>query len=229
MNRIIQDHLSTGYITKAEYRKIKEPDHEIDWIIRYYPGEASKESIARILSHQYNKRISREKERVSVKAASTLAQRAALPAEQGSAAIDEAFQPIPLERSLTTEEHNLTSRLIIDFGITAAKAQELVRTHPEQTRLQLEAYSFRKPPADKAGWIIRAIEQSYTLPEGYLKKTKQQATELAAQARRNAIDACSLCNVAGYRLLKRTDPATGQTIETFRECTHDPEIEAVYR
>jgi hypothetical protein len=227
MNEIVKDHLANNYISKVEYRKFKEPDQELDWVIRYYPGEAAKESIGKILKYQYNKRSSGRKERVSVKAAPTPAQRTIQPAEQGSAVLDEAFQPIPLERSLTTEEYNLTSRLIIDFGITAAKAQELVGTHLEQTRLQLEAYSFRKPPTDKAGWIIRAIEQSYTLPEGYLKKTKQQRAELAAQSRREAIDACSLCNISGQRI-RRTKDEQGRESIAFRECTHNRKIESSF-
>jgi hypothetical protein len=227
MNRIVQEHIATGYITKVEYRKLKEPDQELDWIIRYYPGEAAKESIARILSYQYGKRVSSRKERISFKEA-TAKPEPAPQAEQGSAAPTEAFQPIPFELSLTTEEHNLASRLIIEFGITATKAQELVRTHPEQTKLQLEAYSHRKAPADKAGWIIRAIENSYALPAALQKAMLKREEEQAAQARRNAIDACQLCNVSGYRMLKKIDEPTGQTIEAFRQCTHDPEIEDAY-
>lgn len=223
MSRIIQDHLATGYISKVEYRKIKEPDQELDWIIRYYPGEAAKESIARILSYQYNKRSSGKKERVSIKTADLIQ-----PAEQGSEQ-PQTFQAIPFELSITDENHHLTSRLIIEFGITAGKALELVRSHPEQAKLQLEAYSYRKPPTDKAGWIIRAIENSYTPPEGYIKHKEQHAVAEAARQRREAIDACPLCNDAGYRMIKATDNTTGQSYEAFRECSHEPAIEIDFK
>ncbi len=56
MDRVVKDHLATGYISKVEYRKIKEPDQEIDYIIRYYPGEGAKESIARIQGHIHQKK-----------------------------------------------------------------------------------------------------------------------------------------------------------------------------
>src|SRR6185503_7863926 len=66
MNRLVQDHLRQGYITRIEYRPLKEPGQEIDWIIRYYPGEAAKESIGRILSYRYRQRPG-EKERITVR------------------------------------------------------------------------------------------------------------------------------------------------------------------
>ncbi len=43
MNNLIKDHKAFGYLTKAEYRVIKEPGQEIDYIIRYYPGDGDKE------------------------------------------------------------------------------------------------------------------------------------------------------------------------------------------
>lgn len=66
MNRLVHDHLRQGYITRIEYRPLKEPGQEIDWIIRYYPGEAAKESIGRILSYRYHQRPG-EKERITVR------------------------------------------------------------------------------------------------------------------------------------------------------------------
>ena len=68
MNRLVEDHLRQGYITRIEYRILKEPGQEIDWMIRYYPGEAAKESIGRILSYQYSQRPG-EKERITVRTA----------------------------------------------------------------------------------------------------------------------------------------------------------------
>lgn len=67
MKRLIQDHIDRGYISKVEYRSVKEPGQEIDWIIRYYPGEGARMSIQRILAHQYNKPSPTYEERVRVK------------------------------------------------------------------------------------------------------------------------------------------------------------------
>jgi hypothetical protein len=66
MNRLVDDHLRKGYISKVEYRVLKEPGQEIDYLIRYYPGEAAKHSIARILSFAHQQHLG-HKEYVSVR------------------------------------------------------------------------------------------------------------------------------------------------------------------
>ncbi len=48
MNRIVAGHIASGYILKPEYRTLKEPDQEIDLLIRYYPGPMARESTNRI-------------------------------------------------------------------------------------------------------------------------------------------------------------------------------------
>src|SRR5258708_7201466 len=60
MNRVMRDHLDSGYIRKVEYRAVKEPDQEIDYIIRYYPGPAAGESIDRIQVYIKKKRAERK-------------------------------------------------------------------------------------------------------------------------------------------------------------------------
>src|SRR5207249_11917 len=48
-NDVIRDHLDSGFLNDVEYRPIKELGEEIDFLIRYYPGKAAKESINRVL------------------------------------------------------------------------------------------------------------------------------------------------------------------------------------
>src|SRR5205085_2726205 len=123
------------------------------------------------------------------------------PVEQGS---DTEFIPIPLELALTDQQTNLTSRLIIDFGITAAKAMELVKAYPEQTKAQLDAWPFRKnTAANKAGWIIQAIEQSYSLPEGFIEAQRKATERERQESLRAEINACSFCNESGWRIIKK--------------------------
>jgi hypothetical protein len=50
MNRIVGDHLTAGFIVKVEYREIKDEQGLSDFLIRYYPGKAAKESVRRVLS-----------------------------------------------------------------------------------------------------------------------------------------------------------------------------------
>jgi hypothetical protein len=51
MNSVAADHIRSGYILKPEYRAVKEPGQELDFIIRYRPGPMARESTARIRAH----------------------------------------------------------------------------------------------------------------------------------------------------------------------------------
>lgn len=50
MNHVAEDHITSGYILKPEYRPIKEPGQETDFIIRYKPGPMASQSTSRIRS-----------------------------------------------------------------------------------------------------------------------------------------------------------------------------------
>jgi hypothetical protein len=51
IGEVVADHVRFGYITKFELITAKEPGQEIDWVIRFYPGQAAKDSVARILNY----------------------------------------------------------------------------------------------------------------------------------------------------------------------------------
>src|SRR6185503_5383140 len=102
MNRLIKDHIDRQYISRIEYRAIKEPGQEIDWIIRYYPGEGARMSIGRILSHQYNKPPSlREHKVASIKPTKTQDENTGEHAEQG---IDQALLGELAKRGITDNQ-----------------------------------------------------------------------------------------------------------------------------
>jgi hypothetical protein len=50
MNRVVSDHLHAGFIVKVEYRVTQDEEGHPDFLIRYYPGRAAKESVRRVLS-----------------------------------------------------------------------------------------------------------------------------------------------------------------------------------
>jgi hypothetical protein len=56
MNDLIEDLKAFGYMEKVEYRAIMEPGQEVDYIIRYYPGEGARSSINRIRSRHPRKK-----------------------------------------------------------------------------------------------------------------------------------------------------------------------------
>jgi hypothetical protein len=166
MNRLVEDHLRQGYITKIEYRVLKEPGQEIDWLIRYYPGEAAKESIARILSYQYRQRPG-EKERITVRTATQKA-------------------PAKLEVSEQGTTDPLLSELI-KRGITTTQAQKLLSMleSEQQVMDQLEwgdhivsQGAIKNPP----GLYVTFIKENLIPPDSFETSSKRRLKEQARQA-----------------------------------------------
>lgn len=212
MDRVIRDHLESGYIKKVEYRAIKEPDQEVDYIIRYYPGEGARESIARIQGHIFRKKKQPASEAKLEPERTT---------EQGSEA------PAPISANLpavtTAEDELLIGRLIVEFGIAAAKAFDLVQNKRAETVLQLDAWSFRDVKVKNlAGWMIEAIEQNYGAPLSYLQEKQKEKERQQLDTRRAAIVACTLCDGAGFRYVKTARYPNGAA----KKCSHDPAVES---
>ncbi len=218
MNEIVKDHLATDYISKVEYRKIKEPDQELDFIIRYYPGEAAKESIARIQGHIYRRRQGQKSLPETPKAEATAKE----PVEQGSR-VPEPNTALPTLH--TEQDDRLIQQLIVNFQITAIRAMNLVQHNRNAVIEQLAAFPYRAiNPKNKAGWMIEAIEKNYTLPDEYLQAKQKEADRKRLLEQQGERDACSLCDAAGYRRVKSEKYPTG----AMKKCTHEANIEAEY-
>ncbi len=54
IKEVIRDHLRSRYLIKVEFNAVTEPGQEIDWVIRFYPGEEARASINRVLKHTPN-------------------------------------------------------------------------------------------------------------------------------------------------------------------------------
>ncbi|HZS04002.1 MAG TPA: replication initiator protein A [Blastocatellia bacterium] len=113
-----------------------------------------------------------------------------------------------------TDPESMIERLCQDFRVARNKAVEIVEKYPEETRTQLDAWRFRESrPDNPAGWIIRAIEQNYHLPDGYLEVKQKEEAGSRKAAREAAIAACPYCRHSeGWRF----------TARGARPCTHDP-------
>lgn len=217
MNRVAKDHLESGYIKKIEYRAIKEPDQEVDYIIRYYPGEGAKESIARIQGHLY-----RRKNQKRLAGVTTEATRQQDELGQGTEAPEQPIETLALS-VITAGDEQLIARLIVEFGIIAPKAYELVNTKGEAASLQLEAWPFREvKPKNLAGWMIEAIEKNYSAPLAYLQDKQKEKERQQLEAAHAATRACSICEGTGYRRIKSEKYPNG----AMKKCTHDPAIES---
>lgn len=155
MNRLVKDHLETRYLSSVDYRAVKEPDKEIDYVIRYYPGEGAGESIARIQGHLHERKV--------------LTRRTRFPRRQNR---DQAVSEPPNGLALITQRDAENQRLILDlflqFGIALSKSLDLVTTRHEAVIKQLEYWPYRNVSIKdgSAGWMIAAIQREYTAPPG---------------------------------------------------------------
>jgi len=255
MNRVVQEHLDSGFLTKVEYRKIKEPDQELDFTIRYFLGAEAKQSINRIQGHILNRRKKETTGQVSVKESvgNENAENAIL---SPSKSVDDTELPLAakdankaanfgageelegredlvlamttLETHLLPGQKDLFRRLIAEFSITETKAYELVKNHPiEKINSQVEAFQYRGETvtANRAGFLIRAIEENYSFPESYLEKLKGREAKRKRIARQEKIDDCTLCDEKGYRHIKsERDVHYG----LMHQCTHNPKTESQF-
>jgi hypothetical protein len=213
MNDLVEDHKAFGYVERVEYRAIKEPGQEVDYVIRYYPGEGARASVSRIRSrHPRKKRPAQQELPLSEES------RPELPPAVAAAAAD-------------PEAELLVAKLIGEppegFGVSETRARELVKSHRKAVEEQLAAYQYRdldKPRKNAAGWLIAAVEGNYALPEAYLaeqEKKRQAARSAAAKA---TAAGCQLCDHGGWRRVITPDHPNG----AMKRCTHDPEVEAKY-
>jgi hypothetical protein len=208
MNDLIRDHMAFGYVLKVEYRAIKEPGQEIDYIIRYYPGDGARKSINRIRSYRPRNKKQAQQDLPLLKEEQNMLPLASTP-----------FEIAPEIESLVAK---LTGSPPNGFGISETKARELVKANRKGVEEQIAAYPYReqKKSSNPAGWLIKAIENNYGMPPAYLEE-KAKTEELGRSgAKKAALEACPLCDSSGLRYLGGN--------RGVKKCTHDPEIEAKY-
>ena len=210
MNRAIRDHLESGYLSRVEYRAVKEPDQEIDYIIRYYPGPGAKESNSRIQTFIRERRKTRRL-RSTRHTQNIIAGR-----PQGNEAA----------LSVVTAQHfEIASKLIAQFRISPLKATALTVSRTEAAARQIEAWPFRQAqPRNLAGWMIQAIENDYDLPEAYSRNQEQRRANKLRTSIEVEIAKCALCNDRGFRHIRSANYPTG----AMRQCSHDATLETQY-
>jgi hypothetical protein len=213
MDRVIKDHIESGYIVKSEYRAVKEPGQLIDYIIRYYPGPGATASLDRVQTHLRQRRVSRRRlgqQGIEIASASTVTVKSS--------------ELLSLS-TVTAEHQQLMIELILRFGMNASKAYELVMSRGHAVQFQLEVWRFRQvSPRNRAGWIIQAIENNYEAPSTYFQERKRQADQQAIAAARTVVQDCFLCDSTGFRYIKSNRYPSG----AMRQCSHDATIEAQY-
>ena len=128
--------------------------------------------------------------------------------------------------SLIKVQHTrVITQLIIQFGISPARAYELALNRKDYAVLQLEAWPFREAkPRNPAEWIIQAIENNYDLPTSYLRHQEEQRFKAKRAADTVQRKRCRLCDENGFRHVRNAKYPNG----AMRQCSHNAEIEQDY-
>jgi hypothetical protein len=211
MNDLIKDHRIFGYVEKVEYRAIKEPAQLVDYIIRYYPGEGAKKSINRIRSYR-----PRKKRPAQLTLPLLSGEQSTLPPGRAVEEMDPSVES--LIALLTTQPPE-------GFGVSKAKATDLVKSHRKGVEEQIAAFPYRdlgKAKKNAAGWIIAAIEGNYALPVTYIEEQEKKRLTVNVEAQRETAAKCPLCDPGGWRRILTPEYPTGVVMR----CSHDPVKEA---
>lgn len=248
MNRVVRDHLRINFLTKVEYRKQKLPGHELDFVIRYYPGKEAIKSINRIKGYLDSKERRRRELPPQVKrahvtpAVSQKSPDRPLDREKGKEGREAQF--LASEDTLTTftKDHEAVEQILITrFGITSKRAYQLAAGDLEECRRQIKAMEFRETnTVNKAGFLIKAIEERWEVPEAMIEAEKaerrrleeearQEKERIERQAKQAIIDRCRICPETGIREVKSEFNVPGKPpriVRAWHECSHDPEKEA---
>lgn len=158
MEKIVKDHLKSGYLRKVEYFETGEG---ADVIIRYFPGAGAKRSINRVKS--------------------------LLSGRRGLISVGDE-QPGPVTRPpLDGEAEALILKMISEYGLIEKIARRLVEENAEEARRQVAAYPYRKAkPDNPAAFLVQAIREKWTLPEKYVAALARERDKTAAPAQTEA-------------------------------------------
>ena len=154
MNKVHRPHRESGYIAKVDFQQTADEDGHPDWIMFYMPGP---------------------KARAEFKAFT----------KRGGPSVLEVE---PLDAPLLAAGEQL-ERELIQRGVTETVARELVQDHTEEKiRSQMERLDWlvqKKPDkiGDPAAYLVRAIQNDFAAPKGYVSPAERQRRDEAKQAK----------------------------------------------
>ena len=96
--------------------------------------------------------------------------------------------------TVTAISDNPLIQQLIERGVTASIAEELTKKHSQERieeKMEIQDWMSEnksgKPVANPAGWLVRAIEDDYVPPKGFVGKAEQQRREQAARDYRDKL------------------------------------------
>jgi hypothetical protein len=202
MNRVVQEHIDSGFIRSVEYRPIRELGKTTDFVVRYTPGPTAKQSIARVVSSISKRRTLPEDEprrRLHTKKLRTVA-----PGLQTSLSLGgegelraEAVQSAPIQqnsaelgRPQITNTELFDERLLEALthrGIMRAVAVTLLtgKSPDELLRVQdfVEYWDSILSDKKQPGLLVSFIQRNDKLPDSFI--TSRQRAAIKAATERN--------------------------------------------
>lgn len=118
IKEVVREHLDSGFIDRVAFARVSEPGKEIDFLIRFYPGSAARESIHRV--------------------ASTLQKKRKLPAGEPRV----FFRKRKQQGISTTNEEADSENVLIDES-EAVRSESIEESLPESTRTLVDALAQR--------------------------------------------------------------------------------------
>lgn len=189
MNRIVADHFVSSFISKIEYRAIKDEKGEMDFLIRYYPGPEARRSVTRVLSFLTDSTlpfvVERRRQRKNKKSLKELSSkdRNHNQRENLEATDEHALEPAP--KSEEPESNTLVLEALTSRGIIRPVAVNLVTGKSEESLQRVQDYieywdaiKNEKRP----GLLVQLIRVSEELPSTF--ETRRQREERQAEHER---------------------------------------------
>jgi hypothetical protein len=167
MKRIHAPHKQSGYIADVEFEQTTDKTGKPDWSMLYTPGPKAKAEY-RTFTKKGGPRV------LEVEASSAAPEPTPAPKPEPKP------EPTPLEREL------------IERGVTAATAAELVREYAEEriaAQVERTDWTREKHPKkirDCAAYLVDAIKKDYAAPPGFVSRAERARREEEARAKLKA-------------------------------------------
>jgi hypothetical protein len=208
MYKVHAPHKQSGYISEVELRETTDGEGQPDWEMLYTPGRKARAEFRALA-------------RRSARAIDVTSAVKSLKWQQTESPTIAAQQPV--EEALS--EHEELVEKLKGFKVSESKARELVKTKPEDVRLQLMAVPYLPEGQGRknfAGRLIKAIENDYELPQALVEAMEKDRREKETADRATKAKSCPYCQeLRGLRYVKgHSGPV--------RKCTHDPVKESAF-
>jgi hypothetical protein len=162
--KVHKPHIESGYLKAIDFEETTDANGAVDWVMWYTPGRKAKAEFKR-----FNTKEGRALDKSHPQLVSAPQQENVYILQEG--------------KTLSIEQENLFAGLLA-HGVGEKEARLLAEEHSDRVAKQLEALPHRKGIEDIPAFLVRAIEEDYSLPPNLAAKRRQQATAKKAAARK---------------------------------------------